>query len=265
MRQHTDKDQISYPCETPQSTSAGKLAKHKKAPPKQRLQMQPGPTSKNYLGCKKQKTWNVACEVWIHGWDVSRGWTKACMGWPQLRCCQRQCFVLPLRLPLRQGRGVGGYIHAYITCTPWSINIKLRVFWIKNQPFGARHPASRSWLHCLMNWKGRKALHRWRQIRCNWKPGHRFSRFRWSVNTWRLNFRSWPKKNQRIRHPRHDDVDGMDEFFLVYIDIELYFVLLAWVFKDLGELMFRCFPWIQWNLVVSWSRRLAQHWFNWLT
>ena len=32
------------------------------------------------------------------------------MGWPQLRCCQGQCFALPLRLPLRQGRGVGGFL-----------------------------------------------------------------------------------------------------------------------------------------------------------
>ena len=203
--------------------------------------MQPGPTSKNFLGCKKQKTWNVACEVWIHGWDVSRGWTKACMGWPQLRCCQRQCFVLPLRLPLRQGRGVGGYIHAYITCTPWSINIKLRVFWIKNQPFGARHPASRSWLHCLMNWKGRKALHRWRQIRCNWKPGHRFSRFSgaWTLGDW--------TSGVDQRKTRGSDIRGMMTWmawtsFLVYIDIELYFVLLAWVFKDLGRTDVSMFP-----------------------
>lgn len=42
-------------------------------------------------------------------------------------------------------------------------------YFFKNQPFEARRCGSRSWLHCLMNWKGRKALHRWRQIRCSWK------------------------------------------------------------------------------------------------
>ena len=72
MRQHTDKDQISYPCETPQFTSAGKLAKHKKAPPKQRLQIQPGPTSKN---SRMQKTKNV--KRGVRGVDTWMG----CIPW----------------------------------------------------------------------------------------------------------------------------------------------------------------------------------------
>ena len=50
-------------------------------------------------GVRGVDTW-IECMPWMD---------KNMHGWPQLRCCQGQCFALPLRLPLRQGRGVGGY------------------------------------------------------------------------------------------------------------------------------------------------------------
>ena len=53
-------------------------------------------------------------EVWIHGWDVCRGWTKACMGWPQLRCCQVNALFFPYASPSAKAEGSADLLLLYI-------------------------------------------------------------------------------------------------------------------------------------------------------
>ena len=55
------------------------------------------------------------------------------------------CFALPLRLPLRQGRGVGGYIYLYISTEKFRsqygeiIPISIHVAITTSQVNGLRH------------------------------------------------------------------------------------------------------------------------------
>ena len=44
----------------------------------------------------EQETWRARC---------GRGWTKACMGWPQLRCCQDHALLFPYASPSGKAEG----------------------------------------------------------------------------------------------------------------------------------------------------------------
>ena len=64
-------------------------------------------------------------EVWIHGWDVCRGWTKACMGWPQLRCCQVNALFFPYASPSAKAEGSADFPYH-----PWDWYIYFPTFFL---------------------------------------------------------------------------------------------------------------------------------------
>ena len=65
-------------------------------------------------------------EVWIHGWDVCRGWTKACMGWPQLRCCQVNALFFPYASPSAKAEGSADIQFVFVNSKNWTVRLSLQ-------------------------------------------------------------------------------------------------------------------------------------------